>query len=78
MMTTWQSVQLYLVEDWRKSWRWFSVQANAIGTALTLIYGSMYQQLKETFPPEWMTALTGAIFIIGIIGRVVYQPKTHD
>lgn len=62
-----------LIPEWRKAWRMFSVQAQAIGVALCAGYVQMYDQLKETFPPAWMAGLTAVIFAVGIVGRVVKQ-----
>lgn len=62
-----------LIPEWRKAWRMFSVQAQAIGVALCATYVQMYDQLKETFPPAWMAGLTAAIFAVGILGRVIKQ-----
>jgi hypothetical protein len=65
-----------LVDDWTKFYSWFSVQANAVGSAMAIGYASMYEQLKENFPPKYMMAITAIVFILGIIGRVVsQQPK---
>ena len=68
-----------LVEDWKCVWRYFSVQANTIGSAVALGYASMYEQLKENFPPRYMVILTAAVFLLGIIGRVISQePKNPE
>lgn len=64
-----------LIPEWRKAWRMFSVQAQAIGVALCATYVQMYDQLKEAFPPAWMAGLTAAIFAVGILGRVIKQEK---
>lgn len=66
-----------LIPEWRKAWRMFSVQAQAIGVALCASYVQMYDQLKETIPPAWMAALTAGIFAIGIVGRVVKQDSVR-
>lgn len=65
-----------LVDNWTKFYSWFSVQANALGSAVAIGYASMYEQLKENFPPKYMIAITAVVFILGIIGRLVsQQPK---
>lgn len=63
------------IDEWKQAWRFFSVQANAIGIALTSTYGVMFDQLKKTFPPEYMFGLTCAVFVIGIIGRLTSQSE---
>jgi hypothetical protein len=65
-----------LVDDWKKFYTWFSIQANAIGSAIAIGYASMYDHLKENFPPRYMAAITAAVFILGIVGRLSKQtPK---
>ncbi len=67
-----------LIDEWRVCYKYMSVQANAIGTALAVGYTSLYDQLKDNFPPRVMAAVTAAVFILGIIGRVVSQTKPDD
>lgn len=64
-----------LIEEWRVCYKYLSVQANSIGAALAVVYGSMYDQLKENFPPTVMAAVTAAVFVLGIVGRLVSQEK---
>jgi len=65
-----------LIDNWHKCLRLFSQQANAIGIALSLTYSSMYDHLKDNLPPAWMAGITGAIFALGFLGRIVDQtPK---
>lgn len=68
-----------LVDDWKKCLKWFSVQANMIGVAITSTYAAMYQELKADFPPKYMLLVTAGVFVLGIIGRVVSQtPKAEN
>lgn len=62
-----------LIPDWHKCLRLFSQQANAVGVALSASYAGMYDHLKENFPPWLMATLTGAIFAIGFVGRIIDQ-----
>ena len=64
-----------LIDEWKACWKLFSVQANTIGGSLAVGYASMYDQLKENFPPKIMIFVTGVVFIVGIVGRVVAQKK---
>lgn len=65
-----------LVSDWKKCWRWFSQQANVVGSSLSIGYVSMYDKLKENFPPKYMIAITAAVFILGFIGRIIDQTNS--
>ena len=68
-----------LIPDWKKAAKLFSVQANAIGAALASTYGLMYPQLRESIPPQWMAGITAAVFVSGIVCRIIsQQPKAPD
>lgn len=64
-----------LVDEWKSCWKWLSVQANTLGIAITSTYGLMYDQLKDTLPPKWMTVAVVAVFLLGIGGRLISQEK---
>lgn len=67
-----------IIEEWRNSWKYLSVQANAIGVAVTAAYSSMYDQLKETLPPRYMIFAVVAVFVLGIVGRLIAQTPKDD
>ena len=67
-----------LIDNWKAAWRLLSVQANTIGIAVSGTYMGLYDQLKDTFPPKIMAAVTGAVFLFGIIGRLVSQTPKDD
>lgn len=62
-----------LIPDWRKAGKFLSVQASALGTALSLGYAQFYPQLKDTFPPNWMAIVTAIVFVSAIILRIISQ-----
>lgn len=65
-----------LIDEWRSAWKYLSVQASSIGLAISAAYGLMYNQLKENITPQYMAILTGAVFVLAILGRLVSQtPK---
>lgn len=68
-----------LIDEWRSAIKLFSVQANLIGAGMATTYASMYPQLRESIPPQWMAGLTAAVFVAGIVCRVIsQQPKDCD
>ncbi len=65
-----------LIDEYHKCWKLLSVQCNGVGVAICATYGALYDQLKDNFPPKYMAILTGVVFVLGIIGRIVSQtPK---
>lgn len=75
MNTTQQGVEMKLIDEWRKAYKFLSVQANTIGAAMASTYALMYPQLKDTIPAQYMAGLTALVFVAGIVCRVVSQDK---
>lgn len=67
-----------LIKGWQRAWKLLSVQAMVIGTGISMQYGLMYDQMKEVIPPKWMAIITGIVFVLGIVGRVVSQSKEEE
>lgn len=68
-----------LIDEWRTAWKFLSVQANVFGGAMASAYATFYPQLKDTISPAAMGYLTGVVFALGVIGRVIsQQPKEPD
>lgn len=64
-----------LIDEWKTAYRFLSVQANVIGTAIATGYATMYPQLKDTIPPDVMAWITGGVFALGILARVISQQR---
>lgn len=64
-----------LITGWKKSLKFWSVQLNTIGLAISASYGAMYEQLKETIPPAYMGGITAAVFLLAIAARLISQEK---
>jgi hypothetical protein len=64
-----------LIEDWKKAYRWFSIQLFAVIGAIGLAWPLMPADLKAYLPADILPYLSAAAFL-GIIARVVQQgPK---
>ena len=59
------------VDDWKQSWRWWSVQANV--AAQGVLGGWVF--LRDQPLPKWAMALIWVILAAGLIGRLIHQPK---
>ena len=62
-----------LVKDARKAWRWWSVQAMALAVAIQAGWQAMPEDLAARLPDGWVTGLSIAVLVLGIIGRLVDQ-----
>jgi len=62
-----------LVDGWRQAWRWFSVQAMALAVAMQGVWMALPDDLKSRTPDGLVAALTAALLLLGLIGRLVRQ-----
>lgn len=78
-----------LVDDWRRAWRWWSVQLGAIGNALLIVLLSMPDLAREAWvelPPELRAMLPErvaywvpvALLLASMIARVIQQGEKEN
>lgn len=64
------------VPDWRRAWRWFSVQCLAVLALLPIVWTSLPAEAHEWVPVGWRPWIVVGLAVAGIIGRLVDQnPK---
>lgn len=75
-------MKINLVEDWRRMWRWLSVQlmvaagfAEVFALGLREGWEVIPQDLKAALPATWVSAVAVALTIAAIVGRVIKQGK---
>lgn len=64
-----------LIEDWHQGWRWYSVHALVVAGVIPAAWSAMPVDWQALMPAWCMAALSGAIAVSGIIGRLVDQAK---
>jgi hypothetical protein len=65
-----------LIDDWRKAWRWFSVQAMVLAGALQAAWLAVPDDLKQGWLTDgYATMATIVLLFLGTVGRLVDQPK---
>lgn len=64
-----------LVEDAKRAWRWFSVQAMFWAAAIQGAWEFCPPDLKAGMPPKLVTVVTVGLLVLGIAGRLVKQDK---
>lgn len=67
-----------LVKGWRKAWRWFSVQADAVAIAGAGAWLAVPDDMRAAVPSEWLAAGAIVMAALGIIGRLVDQGGDDD
>lgn len=65
-----------LVPNWRRAWRWISVQAMVVAGAIQGSWIFIPQDMKASIPQDIVQAVTVALLAFGVAGRLVDQsPK---
>ena len=62
-----------LVKDWRKAWRYFSVQAFALQGIAAASWLAVPGDMRAAVPSEWLAGAALLLTALGIIGRLVDQ-----
>ena len=69
-------MKLELVDEARKAWRWFSVQAMVLAGAVQGAWAAFGDDLKQNVPHWLVTTITLGLLAAGIGGRLVRQGAT--
>jgi hypothetical protein len=64
-----------MVNDWRASLKWFSVQAFAAVVTIQSLWLTIPDDVKAMVPETYVTGLTIFFAVVGAIGRLVDQKK---
>jgi len=66
-------MKLKLVEDWRRGWRWISVNCIAVVVAVQGAWMAMPDDLKAGIPSAWVSGVSVAMLVLGAVGRFIKQ-----
>ena len=66
-------MKLQLVEDWRKAWRWFSVNAMVLAAAIQGAWLQIPEDMKASIPPQLLQYATIVLLVFGVAGRLIKQ-----
>jgi uncharacterized heparinase superfamily protein len=62
-----------LVHNWRRAWRWFSVQALAVSATAPAAWLAVPDDMRAAVPAEWLAAAGIALGVMGLVGRLMDQ-----
>lgn len=62
----------WLVEDWRKCWKWVSVQVSALAATFAMLY-EFVPAMKEYISPTLFNVMMGLACLGVIFGRLKNQ-----
>ena len=63
-----------LVEDAKRAWRWFSVQAMVVAGVIQGAWIIIPDDLRASLPHGLVSGITIALLMLGVAGRLVAQP----
>lgn len=67
-------MKIEIIDDARRLWRMFSVQAMALSIAVQGAWSAFSDDLKQYIPHGMISAISIGLLFIGIGGRMVKQP----
>lgn len=73
-----KKLKLQFVEDWRKAWTWFSVNAMIAATAIQGAWLQIPEDMKAHIPEYLVSGSTIALLVLGVAGRIVKQGGEDD
>lgn len=65
-----------LVDNWQKSYKWFSVNIPIVGTSFLGAWIAMPDSLRDSVPHRYIEAITAIVFVGGVIGRLIKQGES--
>ena len=71
-------MKIHMIPNWRRAWRMFSVQAQALALAILGAWQVMPEDLKTAIPPGAVFWCAMGLLVAGIIGRLVDQPAVRE
>ena len=67
-----------LIPQWKRAWRMFSVQAQALAVAVLGGWQALPDDLRATIPPWAVVTLATVLLLAGIVGRLIDQPQVRE
>lgn len=68
---------MQLEKNWKKSWRWFSMQALLLATTVQTAWLSLPEDMKASLNPGLVSGITIGILILGVVGRLITQESAN-
>lgn len=69
---------MQLIPEWKRALRMFSVQAMILAGAIQGAWVALPAEMQETIPDGWVRIGTIVLMALGVVGRLVYQPKVSE
>lgn len=72
-MSSNQKKRLKPVRNWRRCWKWFSMQAMLLAGAIQGAWVFIPGEMRATIPEIYLQIATGVLLVLGVLGRLVDQ-----
>ncbi len=70
-----KAMKLQLVEDWRKAWRWISVNCMVLAGAVQGTWLVLDADQRASLPPYTVSVITILVLACGVAGRLIKQDE---
>jgi len=57
----------------KQAWKMFSIQAQALNTALLLSWQSLPASFQTILPVKYLLIIAVILLVLGMVGRVIHQ-----
>lgn len=68
-------MKIRLVEDWKQAWKWLSINCMALAAAVQGAWLYIPEDMRQSIPNKYITGVTFALMVLGVLGRLVRQGK---
>ena len=65
-----------LHDDWKRAYRWFSVQAMSVTATFLVVWALIPEKMQDAFTPTELKVMAAGLLVLGIGGRLVKQPDS--
>lgn len=62
-----------LQDDWKKAWKWISMQAMATAITVQTVWVSLPDDWKNSLNPSIVSGITIGCLVLGVFGRLYKQ-----
>ena len=65
-----------VVSDWRRAWKWLSIQIPALNLAFLATWSVLPQKFQDALSTTWVMGIAAGLIVLGVAGRLIDQkPK---
>ena len=64
-----------LVGNWRKAWRWLSIQFPALNLTFLATWGALPTKFQDVIPTPLVMGISAALIVMGVVGRMIDQSR---